>query len=116
MIKNIQNYFLYKKLLNRLMNDIEVKKTSIACPEQYEFFYEGVLGAYLRLRNGIVSIRLTPAGSINYTSTIVFAKNLDKVSGCFSSDTQKNKYVSLAKKLLAKHLIADAIVAKDIKL
>ena len=108
---SLLSFFFHK---NKIKKNILLLCLSKSCPEEYILKYFGFNAAYIRLRNGILTMYLTPSGELDYSSVVIFSKNFrDKKMHSFKSSIKKCIYVNKCKNILAHLLIYDAISSAE---
>lgn len=74
--------------------------TCYACPEQYDVKLEDMMLAYIRLRFGHLTVEVPDVGgTLIYKHTFQNAE----MKGCFSSDEERDLFLSHIEKLLEKY-------------
>lgn len=114
MIKAIKNFIIKVKAEKTIKADLEAVCISKAYPTQYEIRYLGVMGAYIRVRGGIVSIYLTPNAAVDYTAICIYAKNFSNRKLNCLSEKEMQRYINIAKTKLTQTLVYDAIASREI--
>jgi hypothetical protein len=84
--QNLQEYYI---------DGFKVKQTCLACPEQYDFYFDDIKVGYLRLRNGNLKVE--------FKDEIILVKKIGETS-VFSSD-ERVKELDNAVKLIKERLI-----------
>lgn len=79
--------------MDKTIDDIELRMTCGACPEQYDAYVDGLYAGYLRLRHGVFRVE-DAAGNI----LKVYYPEGD---GIFEAD-ERDKYLKKARKKLLK--------------
>ena len=113
MKKTIKNYLIKIRAINTIKKELETVCISKAYPTQYEIRYLGVMGAYIRLRGGLLSVYLTPNAAVDHTSIAIYAKDFDDKKLNSMTDNKMHKYINIAKTALAKTLVYDAIASRE---
>lgn len=75
-----------------------LKKTSSACPEQYDVFKGGKHVGYIRLRRGVLSYRYPN----NHGETIYVHQFEDEWKGYFENEEERTFYLDECKNALLK--------------
>lgn len=114
MIKAIKHFIAKVNAEKTIKSELEVVCTSKACPTQYEIRYLGIMGAYIRVRGGIVSIYLTPNAAVDYTAICIYAKNFGDRKINWLSNKEMQSYIDFAKTKLTQTLVYDAIASREI--
>lgn len=86
-----------------IINDIEFKETSFACPEIWDAYKDGEYIGYVRLRHGIVRISLDDPDQTLYSEDI--SQHSD---GVFYSDKIRTNWLTKAAIAFEEHFLREA--------
>lgn len=106
MIQKIKEYFGKFKIAKELELELLTKTT----PEQYTVYYCGFAVAYIRLRNGVIKLFYTPNGELDESAFLIYYKDLkNRNLGNFEDKSQREKFLKICRKEVAKRLIFENI-------
>jgi hypothetical protein len=73
-----------------MINGLEFRQTSFACPEQYEVFKEETQVGYVRLRHGMLRVDYPDCGD-----ETIFSHQPPEADGGFVDDEQRMFYLNI---------------------